>query len=134
MVHFYVCQKSRMTKKRPFFSASGRTLILALQPGICLCGQLPLTVSVNTTYTSIPNWEEIYILKMHYFVRVYDLGKRRTAWEAASDEYEAVLLLEGIEPNKLYRVTAVGVPVVLFQRDDVRVCHVQVEIKRVARM
>jgi hypothetical protein len=42
--------------------------------------------------------------------------------------------MEGIAPNKLYRVTAAGVLVVLLQWDDVRECNVQVEIKRVARM
>lgn len=39
------------------------------------------------------------------------------AWKAASDEYEAMLPLEGIEQNKFYLVTAAGVPVVLLPRD-----------------
>ena len=39
-----------------------------------------------------------------------------TAWEAGSDDYEAVLPLEGVEENKLYRVTAAGVPVVLIRQ------------------
>src|SRR5712691_1240373 len=38
-----------------------------------------------------------------------------TAWEAANDDYEAVLPLESVEENKLYRVTAAGVPVVLLR-------------------
>lgn len=44
-------------------------------------------------------------------------GVNHTAWEAASDEYEAVLPLESVESNKLYRVTAAGVPVVLLRQD-----------------
>ncbi len=39
-----------------------------------------------------------------------------TAWEAGSDDYEAVLPMESIEENKLYRVTASGVPVVLIRQ------------------
>jgi len=39
-----------------------------------------------------------------------------TAWEAGSDEYEAVMPLESVEENKLYRVTAAGVPVVLLRQ------------------
>src|SRR5256884_249773 len=42
-------------------------------------------------------------------------GVNHTAWEAASDDYEAVLPLESVEENKLYRVTAAGVPVVLLR-------------------
>jgi nitrite reductase/ring-hydroxylating ferredoxin subunit/uncharacterized membrane protein len=40
-------------------------------------------------------------------------GVNHTAWEAASDEYEAVLPVEKVEEGKLYRVTAAGVPVIL---------------------
>lgn len=43
-------------------------------------------------------------------------GVNHTAWEAESDDYEAVLPLERVEENKLYRVTASGVPVVLMRR------------------
>ena len=43
-------------------------------------------------------------------------GVNHTAWEAGSDDYEAVLPLERVEENKLYRVTASGVPVVLVRR------------------
>ncbi len=43
-------------------------------------------------------------------------GVNHTAWEAESDGYEAVLPLERVEENKLYRVTASGVPVVLMRR------------------
>jgi nitrite reductase/ring-hydroxylating ferredoxin subunit/uncharacterized membrane protein len=39
-----------------------------------------------------------------------------TAWEAGSDDYEAVLPVESVEENKLYRVTASGVPVVLMRQ------------------
>ena len=43
-------------------------------------------------------------------------GVNHTAWEAGSEDYEAVLPLEGIEENTLYRVTAAGVPVVLLRQ------------------
>ena len=39
-----------------------------------------------------------------------------TAWEAGSDDYEAVLPVEDVVENKLYRVTAAGVPVVLLRQ------------------
>lgn len=41
----------------------------------------------------------------------------RTAWETGSEDYEAVMPLESVEENKLYRVVAAGVPVVLFRQD-----------------
>jgi len=44
-------------------------------------------------------------------------GVNHTAWEAAGEDYEAVLPLEGVEENKLYRVTSAGVPVVLLRQD-----------------
>jgi nitrite reductase/ring-hydroxylating ferredoxin subunit/uncharacterized membrane protein len=43
-------------------------------------------------------------------------GVNHTAWEAAGEDYEAVLPVEGVEENKLYRVTAAGVPVVLLRQ------------------
>lgn len=43
-------------------------------------------------------------------------GVNHTAWEAGSDEYEAVLLARDVEENKLYRVTVAGVPVVLLRQ------------------
>src|SRR5215467_13904491 len=43
-------------------------------------------------------------------------GVNHTAWEAAGEDYEAVLPLESVEENKLYRVTAAGVPVVLLRQ------------------
>lgn len=43
-------------------------------------------------------------------------GVNHTAWEAGSDQYEAVLPLEQIEEKKLYRVMASGVPVVLIRQ------------------
>ncbi len=39
-----------------------------------------------------------------------------TAWEAAGKDYMAVMPLEKVEENKLYRVTALGVPVVLLRQ------------------
>ena len=44
-------------------------------------------------------------------------GVNHTAWEAAGEDYEAVLPLESVQDNKLYRVTAAGVPVVLLRQD-----------------
>jgi nitrite reductase/ring-hydroxylating ferredoxin subunit/uncharacterized membrane protein len=43
-------------------------------------------------------------------------GVNHTAWEGAGEDYEAVLLVEGVEENMLYRVTASGVPVVLLRQ------------------
>ena len=43
-------------------------------------------------------------------------GVNHTAWEAGGEDYEAVLPVEGVEENKLYRVTAAGVPVVLLRQ------------------
>ncbi len=43
-------------------------------------------------------------------------GVNHTAWEAGSDDYEAVLAVENVEENKLYRVMASGVPVVLLRQ------------------
>ena len=43
-------------------------------------------------------------------------GVNHTAWEAGSDDYEAVMPLEKVEENKLYRVMAAGVPVVLLRQ------------------
>jgi nitrite reductase/ring-hydroxylating ferredoxin subunit len=43
-------------------------------------------------------------------------GVNHTAWEAASDDYDAVMPLEQVEENKLYRVMVSGVPVVLLRR------------------
>lgn len=43
-------------------------------------------------------------------------GVNHTAWEIAGDDYEAVLPVESVEENKLYRVMASGVPVVLLRQ------------------
>lgn len=43
-------------------------------------------------------------------------GVNHTAWEMGSDDYEAVMPFESVEENKLYRVTAAGVPVVLLRQ------------------
>ena len=40
-----------------------------------------------------------------------------TAWEAGSEDYEAVIPFEEVEAQKLYRVMASGVPVVLLRQD-----------------
>jgi nitrite reductase/ring-hydroxylating ferredoxin subunit/uncharacterized membrane protein len=43
-------------------------------------------------------------------------GVNHTAWEAAGEDYEAVLPVEGVEEHKLFRVMASGVPVVLLRQ------------------
>ena len=43
-------------------------------------------------------------------------GVNHTAWEVGSEDYEAVLPLERVEENKLYRVTVASVPVVLLRQ------------------
>jgi nitrite reductase/ring-hydroxylating ferredoxin subunit/uncharacterized membrane protein len=43
-------------------------------------------------------------------------GVNHTAWEAGSEDYEAVLPLSNVEENRLYRVMAAGVPVVLLRQ------------------
>src|SRR6266567_5207686 len=43
-------------------------------------------------------------------------GVNHTAWEAENEDYEAVMTLSNVEENKLYRVTAAGVPVVLLRQ------------------
>jgi nitrite reductase/ring-hydroxylating ferredoxin subunit len=43
-------------------------------------------------------------------------GVNHTAWEAGSEDYEAVLPLASVKENTLYRVTAAGVPVVLLRQ------------------
>jgi nitrite reductase/ring-hydroxylating ferredoxin subunit/uncharacterized membrane protein len=45
-------------------------------------------------------------------------GVNHTAWEAGSEDYEAVIPLEKVEEQKLYRVTALGVPVVLLRQGE----------------
>ena len=49
-------------------------------------------------------------------VFVKGTGVNHTAWEAAGEDYEAVLSAESVEENKLYRVTVAGVPVVLLRQ------------------
>lgn len=44
-------------------------------------------------------------------------GVNHTAWEGGSEDYEAVLPLESVEENRLYRVMVSGVPVVLLRRE-----------------
>jgi nitrite reductase/ring-hydroxylating ferredoxin subunit/uncharacterized membrane protein len=41
-----------------------------------------------------------------------------TAWEAAGEDFEAVMPVSGLEENRLYRVTVAGVPVVLWRRGE----------------
>jgi nitrite reductase/ring-hydroxylating ferredoxin subunit/uncharacterized membrane protein len=43
-------------------------------------------------------------------------GVNHTAWEMGGEDYEAVMPLESVEENKLYRVTVSGVPVVLLRQ------------------
>jgi nitrite reductase/ring-hydroxylating ferredoxin subunit/uncharacterized membrane protein len=43
-------------------------------------------------------------------------GVNHTAWEMGSEDFEAVIPFESVEENKLYRVTAAGVPVVLLRQ------------------
>ena len=45
-------------------------------------------------------------------------GVNHTAWEAASEDYEAVLPFEKVTENTLFRVTASGVPVVLLRQGE----------------
>lgn len=45
-------------------------------------------------------------------------GVNHTAWEAGSEDYEAVMPVEGVEENKLYRVTVASVPVVLLRQGE----------------
>ncbi len=45
-------------------------------------------------------------------------GVNHTAWETASEDYEAVLPFEKVAEQKLYRVTASGVPVVLLRQGE----------------
>jgi nitrite reductase/ring-hydroxylating ferredoxin subunit/uncharacterized membrane protein len=45
-------------------------------------------------------------------------GVNHTAWEAAGEDYEAVLPVEQVEENRLYRVTASGVPVVVLRQGE----------------
>jgi len=45
-------------------------------------------------------------------------GVNHTAWEAGGEDYEAVLLVAEATENKLYRVTAAGVPVVLLKMGE----------------
>ena len=49
-------------------------------------------------------------------VFVKGTGVNHTAWEAAGEGYETVMPVESVEENKLYRVTAAGVPVVLLRQ------------------
>lgn len=44
------------------------------------------------------------------------IGVNHTAWEAAGEDYEAVLSAESVEENKLYRVTASGVPIIVLRQ------------------
>jgi nitrite reductase/ring-hydroxylating ferredoxin subunit/uncharacterized membrane protein len=43
-------------------------------------------------------------------------GVNHTAWEMGSEDYEAVMPLESVEENKLYRVAVAEVPVVLLRQ------------------
>ncbi len=56
-------------------------------------------------------------------VFVKGTGVNHTAWEAGSEDYEAVMPLDSVEENKLYRVTAAGVAVVLL-RQGTQLCAI----------
>ncbi|HLI07283.1 MAG TPA: Rieske 2Fe-2S domain-containing protein [Ktedonobacteraceae bacterium] len=43
-------------------------------------------------------------------------GVNHTAWEAGGEDFEVVMPYEGVEENRLYRVMASGVPVVLLRQ------------------
>jgi nitrite reductase/ring-hydroxylating ferredoxin subunit len=43
-------------------------------------------------------------------------GVNQTAWEAGSEDYKDALLVERVEENTLYQVTAAGVPLVLLRQ------------------
>jgi nitrite reductase/ring-hydroxylating ferredoxin subunit/uncharacterized membrane protein len=43
-------------------------------------------------------------------------GVNHTAWETGGEDFEAVMPYESVEENRLYRVTASGVPVVLLRQ------------------
>ncbi len=43
-------------------------------------------------------------------------GVNHTAWEAAGEDYEAVLPVESVQENRLYRMAAAGVPVVVLRQ------------------
>lgn len=51
-------------------------------------------------------------------VFVKGTGVNHTAWEAAGEEYEAVMPVADVEEGKLYRVTVAGVPVVLLRQGE----------------
>ncbi|MGH2479114.1 MAG: Rieske 2Fe-2S domain-containing protein [Ktedonobacteraceae bacterium] len=45
-------------------------------------------------------------------------GVNHTAWEAAGDDYEAVMQVADVQENKLYRVMVAGVPVLLLRQGE----------------
>ena len=45
-------------------------------------------------------------------------GVNHTAWEAAGEEYEAVMAVADVQENKPYRVTVAGVPVLLVRQGE----------------
>jgi nitrite reductase/ring-hydroxylating ferredoxin subunit/uncharacterized membrane protein len=49
-------------------------------------------------------------------VYIKGTGVNHTAWEAGGEDYEAVLPVEHVEENKLYRVMVADVPVVLLRQ------------------
>lgn len=46
------------------------------------------------------------------------IGVSHTAWEAASEEYEAVMPVADVQDGRLYRVSVAGVPVVLLRQGE----------------
>jgi nitrite reductase/ring-hydroxylating ferredoxin subunit/uncharacterized membrane protein len=51
-------------------------------------------------------------------VYVKGTGVNHTAWEAGSEDYEAVMAVEAVQENTLHRVTVAGVPVVLLRQGE----------------
>jgi hypothetical protein len=65
--------------------------------------------ALGAIVTGLMDWSDTYGSER-------TVGLNHTAWELGSEEYEAVMPLESVEENKLYRVTAAGVPVVLLRQ------------------
>lgn len=64
----------------------------------------------------------VVVLTAAYFggdmVFVKGTNVNHTAWEAGGEDYEPVMALADATTNKLYRVTAAGVPVLLLKLDE----------------
>jgi nitrite reductase/ring-hydroxylating ferredoxin subunit len=65
--------------------------------------------ALGAAVTGLADWSDTYGSERR-------VGLNHTAWETGSEDYEAVLPLESVEENKLYRVTVADVPVVLIRQ------------------